>query len=156
MKTRIAFFIVLFCLAGALFAADARVTAALESLDINYEVDDDGDFRLIYSTGDGRTQLVWVSGDTESFHDMEIREIFSYAYDTDGSMPASVARKLLQANANYKIGAWEMRDNGNSQFAIFTARIEANAHARELENIIMAVSVTADEMEKDLLGTDEW
>jgi len=151
-------------IAGSLFAAvggtqgDARVTRALNDLGFTYELDEDGDYQLYYSWNDGRSQLVWVSGATEDFYHVEVREVFSYAYDISGAMPANVARRLLQANAGYKIGAWEMRPSGDgsTQYGIFTARIDADADAKTLKLILDAVGVTADEMEKELLGTDEW
>ena len=161
MKIRIGFIVLLVVASTMLFAqvggrGDSRVSNALDKIGLNYELDDDGDYQLLYQYDDGRSQLVWVSGDTEDFYHVEVREVFSYAYDSDGVMPANVARTLLQANAGYKIGAWELRQSGSSSMGIFTARIDADVDANTLKLILEAVAVTADEMEKELLGTDEW
>ncbi|MCD4829898.1 MAG: hypothetical protein K8R90_10760 [Candidatus Cloacimonetes bacterium] len=157
MKVRITLLLLLLCLSGMLFArGDARVPKLLDQIGVDYELDDDGDYQLYYAWNDGRSQLIWIRGVTEDFHGMEVREVFSYAYDSDGPMPANVARHLLSSNAGYKIGAWELRVTGDTNYGIFVARIGTDMNASSLEHVLDAVSVTADEMEKELLGTDDW
>ena len=56
--------------------ADARIKAALDRKNVDYEIDDDGDFRIIFPTDDdgNRTQLVFVNSAVEKYGDkLEIR-----------------------------------------------------------------------------------
>lgn len=137
--------------------ADARVQQALEAVGWKYEVDSDGDFRVIISwEEDGRSQLVFVNSVTNTLGDQEIREVWSEGWRREGdTFPAAIAVRLLEANSSYKVGAWELRRAGGAARAAFTARVPASMTAGQLEKLVSTVAATADEMEKELLGTDD-
>jgi len=59
---------------------DHRVSSILDQLGLNYEVDGDGDFRLLFGLGDGRSQLVFVDSKTYRYQGLEVRSIWSPAY----------------------------------------------------------------------------
>lgn len=137
--------------------ADARVQQVLEAVGWKYEVDRDGDFRVVISwEEDGRSQLVFVNSATNTLGDQEIREVWSEGWRREGdAFPPAIAVRLLEANASYKIGAWELRRAGGVARAAFTARVPAAMTAEQLQKLVSTVAVTADEMEKELLGTDD-
>lgn len=59
--------------------ADA-VPVLLAEAGIGYEIDQDGDYRIVYAwEREGRSQLVYVSGHTEEVAGRRIREVFSPA-----------------------------------------------------------------------------
>ena len=137
-------------------AGDPRVERLLDAADLNYEVDDDDDFRLLIEFNDGRSQLVWVLSNTTELDALDIRELWSIAYRSDSPLPARVARRLLSQNANVKIGAWQTRKMGDEYVALFSAQIAADTDPATLVSVVQAVSATADEMEIELTGgTDE-
>ena len=43
---------------------DARVEKLLKEAELNYTIDEDGDFRLEFALDDDRSQLVWISSKT--------------------------------------------------------------------------------------------
>ena len=144
-------------LATAAEAADPRVRRALEALGLEYEVDDDGDYRVIMAwSEDERSQLVFVNSKTETLGDAEIREVWTVGYkkETD-ALAHRVAVKLLEETSSYKIGAWEVVWRGETVLAVLNAKIPADATAKYLGEVINVVSATADEIEKELLTTDE-
>jgi len=138
-------------------AADPRVRRALESLGLEFEVDADGDYRVIMAwSEDGRSQLVFVNSNTETLGDAEIREVWTVGYKKETTELAQrVATKLLEASSTYKIGAWEVVWRGETVLAVLNAKIPADATAKYLGEVINVVSATADEIEKELLTTDE-
>lgn len=134
---------------------DERIKAALERLDIDFEVDSDGDFRIIIPTDDdgNRTQLVFVNSTTEKIDDkLEIREIWAVGYRNDDSVPPALVKKAAKLSRDYIIGAWEV--SGENRLAL-VAKVPAVLEDDILRITIGAVGYKADAFEKDTLGTDD-
>ncbi|MBK5929970.1 hypothetical protein CCR82_05370 [Halochromatium salexigens] len=126
---------------------DERVSKALNELDINYHIDEDGDYRVTFKTGDDRSQLVFIFSTTETYRNLEIREITSAAYESEtDTLPAHIALRLLKENSSIKMGAWQ----SSGKLAIFSAKISANADPESLKTAIAIVLKTADGMEGEL------
>ena len=87
---------------------DIRVQQALEELNINYRLNNNGDFRIGVNLDNGRKQIAWISSQTESFANLEIREIISPAYILEQPLPSGIANLLLEDNAQKKLGAWQV------------------------------------------------
>lgn len=139
---------------GSAKTGDARVRKALTEAGIDFTVDDDGDFKLVRTLDDGRTQLVYVNSGTETFKNLEIREVWAPAHKTIGQFPAKVANDLLLDSFRKKIGAWQTiyKESDDSYLAVFAAKIDAAADAASLSACIKAVAESADEMEEKLTG----
>lgn len=137
---------------------DTRVKSILEQLDLKYKINDNGDFKLIFTLEDKRTQLCFINSDTETYEGMEIREIWSPAYKSTGPFSSTIANTLLEDSFKRKIGAWQslVQSDGKNRIAIFSAKIDANCDALTLGSTIMAVVRAADEMEQTLTGTDNY
>ena len=138
-------------------AADPRVMHALNEEGLEYDVDDDGDYRVVVSwSDDDRSHLVFVNSQTQVLGGAEIREVWAVAYmAAEPSIPGKVAIRLLEDNSKCKIGAWETRSNENGVRVHFNVKVPADASPAFLREVVNAVSATADELEKELLGTDE-
>lgn len=91
---------------------------------------------------------------------------YEWEIDSDGDFRAvaatskvgfssEVMKRLLEASGSVKLGGWEINTMGEQDLAIFRAKISANTSASALKTVVRAVAITADEMEKELLGTDE-
>jgi hypothetical protein len=147
----------------ALFAATFATSAAedpivrrmLEAKGTPFEVDSDGDFKIIVSyKSEGRTQLVYVRSAVETWGKHRIREVWSYAYQAPSNQfSALVANRLLQASNEVKLGAWVKQKNR----ALMIVKVNAEASAEELDSAISFAAEVADEMEKELTdGGDEF
>jgi hypothetical protein len=137
-------------------AADPRMMRALNETGLKYEVDEDGDYKVVVSWAeDGRSHLVFVNSLTEVMGGQEIREVWAAAYMAgEPSIPGKVALRLLEDNSKYKIGAWELVSNDGGVRVLFNAKVPATASPEFLQEVINAVAVFADELEKELLGSD--
>ena len=61
-------------------AKDASVEKRLDARGTKYEIDDDGDYKIVISwEKESRSQIVFVSGKTEEVAGLVIREVFAPA-----------------------------------------------------------------------------
>lgn len=135
---------------------DTRIEAQLESAELEYTIDEDGDFRLEYALPDGRTQVVWVASRTSTLYALEMRDLWSVAMRSRGAPSAELANRLLQDNAARILGAWQVQRSGDEYLVLFSAQLPATADLATVVQAMEAVMATADAMEKDLTGSDEF
>lgn len=130
--------------------ADPAIAAVLDQLGYKYEVDEDGDYKMVMAIGDDeRTQLVYVRSPVETYGSYRVREIWSPAYrSANGAFPGPVANRLLEASYDLKLGAWVKHDG----HALMVVKVDADAGADALDEAITAAVTSADEMEKELAG----
>lgn len=157
--------IILGCLALALWCGvqsasaqdapkhDERIQKLLDKEGIKYEIDSDGDFKLVYEVGEaGRTQLAFIRSHTETYRNLEIREIWSPAYKSDAeTLPSDIANMLLEDNAKKKLGAWQKQ----GQHAVFVTQIPADADFETVLSALKAALETADAIEEQLTGATD-
>jgi len=136
-------------------AVDSRVEAALASAKLAYIVDE-GDFRLKYDVVGGRSQLVWVASGTAKLDQLEIRDVWSIASRGKGAPPAELAGYLLKENARMILGAWQVNQGPEEYLVVFSAPVVATADAATLQEVIEVVMLSADRIEKELTGKDEF
>jgi hypothetical protein len=136
---------------------DARVQHHLESLDIKYEVDEDGDYRVGFRLKNERTQIGYVRCRTVDFAGMEIMEIFSIALHSFGPFDARTTNILLQESEKVKVGGWGVvQDADDNHLAVFTAKVPTTLTSDEFFAVLFAVVQTADRMEERLSGRDDF
>lgn len=136
---------------------DPRVRAALDQVGIKYEIDSDGDYRLILPATGNRTQLVFINSKTEKYANLEVREVWSEVLRNEGPLPASIANKLLRNSFEVKIGAWQTMysQQRNLYIAVFAAKIAADTDGATLQTVLRSVIDTSDKMELELTGKDD-
>lgn len=140
---------------GTAFAADPdrAVGRLLDGLEYTYEVDEDGDYKLIFDMENDRTQLVFVRSSVETYGSHHIREIWSPGYKSPGpQFPALVGNRLLEDSNASKLGAWVKQ----GEMAMFVVKIDADASAQVLSDAIDAASKSADAIELELTSKDEY
>lgn len=140
---------------GSASAADADKAVArhLDKLGYTYEVDEDGDYRMVFDVEGDRTQMVYVRSSVEDFGTHNIREIWSPAYSAKTKQfPVAVANRLLEDSQDAKMGGWVKQDTT----AMFVVKIDADATADQLSDAIDAAIRTADAMELELTKKDEF
>ena len=157
MKTSVACFAALLVAVTPVidFAAtpDPVVKAQLERKGTPFEVDSDGDYAILVRIDDDRTQQVWVRSVIEKTNHQAVREIWSRAYQAEGdAFPARIANELLEHSNTLKLGAWVK--NGDS--AMMVIKIPADGSADLLDEAIDLAAVTADKMELELTGKDDF
>lgn len=137
---------------------DPRVAAALKSIGVDSEVDDDGDYKLTLRVDeDGeRTQIVYVISSTERYGNLEIREIWAPAFKTGGRLDDDVAREMLVANERMKLGAWRLYGDDDDQMAVYAVQIDADANAEAMRSALQIVVQVADAEEKEQTGKDDY
>lgn len=136
--------------APATHAADASVEARLDARGVKYVVDDDGDYKVTYNyEAEGRSQLVFVSGSTESVGGFKVREVFAPAarIGKDGINGAKALELLAESRKN-KLGSWEI--NGDALY--FVIKLPDSLDATALESAMDIAAETADDMEIKLSG----
>jgi len=121
----------------------------LDKARLKYQVDDDGDFKITYDLGGGRTQLAYVRSAASEYGSLQLREILSIGYAAkEAEVPADVARRALAASADTKLGAWSLR----GRLLIYVSKVPASADARELADAIEFTATVADRFEQETDG----
>lgn len=139
-----------FAAAAPAAAEDASVATRLDREGLEYQVDDDGDYKVMFNyTDEGRTQLAFVSGETQTVAGLTIREIFSPAgrVKQDG-IGGKKALELLEASAQMKLGSWEIR--GDVLYLVI--KVLDGASSSELSSLLDIAAGAADDMEIELSG----
>jgi len=137
---------------------DFRVKSHLDKLEINYEISGNGNFKVVFDMGEGRSQLVIINSITNQYGNMEVRDILSpiYVADAKSSFSQSMLFDILELNGTYKLGAWQI-DGGESPYILqFNIQISANASESVLDDSIRLAASVADEMEKKLTVEDTY
>lgn len=137
-------------LSPAASAVDASVETRLDARGVKYEVDADGDYKVTYSyKSEGRTQLVFVSGRTESVGGFKVREVFAPAAKDGITGPKAL--KLMGESRSNKIGSWELQGD----VLYFVIKLPDSVNASELESAMDIAAQTADNMEIELTGDED-
>jgi len=103
----------------------------------------------------GRTQTVYIMSKTESYGDLEIREIWSNAGNFPADPTADQMKQLLDDTSSEKIGAWniEASDNG-SVLAYFSIKVPGYLRDKDLADMIDFAATVADAMKAKLFGAE--
>lgn len=133
---------------------DRNLQKLLDKAKIKYQVDDQGDFKITYDLGNGRTQLAYVRSGASDFGALKLREVLSIGYASPNEqIPNDVANRLLEHNAQTKLGAWTKQ----GRLAVFVSKIPADADARKLADAVELTAVLADALEQELApGKDDY
>ncbi|TKS54005.1 hypothetical protein E4582_03935 [Luteimonas yindakuii] len=120
------------------------VPALLAEAGIGYEVDGDGDYRVVFSWAqESRTQMVFVSGHTEDVAGRRIREVFSPAAQLEEALDADTANALLRDSQTRKLGAWELAGD----VLYYVIKLPEPLDAPLLELALSIAAETADDRE---------
>lgn len=137
--------------------SDSRVRNQLESLGLKYSMTDNGNYKVVFDMGEGRTQLVVIYSNTYNYNGMEVREITSTAMSTDDKrgFTQPTLFDLLERNQTYKIGAWQI-NGGTAPFILeFGIRMSANSSQSVFDELIRLAARMADELEQELTSGDD-
>ena len=133
---------------------DPVVKAHLDALEYQYELTDQGDYKVVFKYEDERTQLVFIGSAVETYGEHHVREVWAPAYKSaQGALPPDVANRLLESSSDLKLGAWTKAD----AYAVFVVKLPADATRDALDDALEVAGTTADNMESELTpGKDEF
>lgn len=134
---------------------DPRVKGLLDSVGLKYEVDADGDFKLVNEIAGGRSQAVFINSNTTRLGKLELREVWSLAAMSDRPPSRERALELLAENDRVKLGAWRLKKVRGRYLTVFAAQVPADANKMTLLLTMQAVTGTADAMEKKLTASKD-
>ncbi|MCA8923889.1 MAG: hypothetical protein KDD82_18910 [Planctomycetes bacterium] len=109
-------------------------------------VEEDGMLSIDVPTGDGRSQVVLITNDT----DMAEQKIVRY-WSVIGGTEDVDFRRCLEENSRLAYGAIAIQDN---QLVIMDTQLVQDADPMEVAASIGNLAAYADRYEKDLFGTD--
>ena len=136
---------------------DNLVQDLLEELELKYDIDSDGDFRVGFELGNGRAQLAFIRSETTQFGKFDIREIFSVAKISEGPLDPQLANARLICNAHVKLGSWRViRQPDDRCIVAFAVQIAATTDATSLYTALRLVIDTADNIERKLDEEDKF
>lgn len=142
---------------GSSRRGDPRVVRALESTGLKFEIDEDGDFKILVEFKDGRSQLGFINSSTERYGSLEIREIWSTAAVGKGSLSEDMANLLLIKNNQVKFRVWRLRETQGGKIAvIFAAHVSADTDGESLRSVVELVFGEADALEEKVNGDDDF
>lgn len=138
--------------------ADPAVGLTLDELKANYEIVEDGDYKLTIGWDDKRSQVVFVSSVVETLGKMPIREVWSITnLYVPGNETADVAVALLKDAAGKILGGWQLRDFGDRLALVYCMQLPASLDAEGLRTAYLQTAIIADEKEKELTnGKDDF
>lgn len=134
---------------------DPRVYRALSTAGVNFTVDDDGDFRVNWTLENRRTHNTFINSAVSNYSGMELREVWAVGFVVN-SIDANNLQALLELNATYKLGAWEVQKKPNGQmWAVFSVKVAADASGEVLKVISNLVAQAADGIEATATHEDK-
>jgi hypothetical protein len=135
---------------------DARVRQLLDQLKLKYSLTALKNYEVDFTLKDRRRQTVFVNSNTETFGRQELRQVTSTAFQVEGALPADTANRLLEDNDRRKLGAWRTVRDGGKTYVIYAVQIPAQTDPQTLEEAMDAARSTADAMEREVTGKDEF
>ena len=136
--------------------ADPTVGLTLDELKANYEIVEDGDYKLTIGFDDKRSQVVFVSSAVETLGKMPIREVWSIAnLYVPGNETAEIAVSLLKDGAGKILGGWQLRDFGDRLGLVYCMQLPAGLDAEGLRTAYQQTAIIADEKEKELTNDQD-
>jgi hypothetical protein len=130
----------------------------IEATGFSYKVTENGDYHLTVKRDDGRTQLVVVNSKTQTFKDMELREIWSPIKKITSKSELGFANGLLllERNETLKLGAWQISGENSPYLINLSITASASVASHDLKKIIEFIAEEADTREKELTQKDNY
>ncbi len=137
---------------------DKYIKAKLDELKITYEITSKGNFKIIFKVGNSnRTQALVINSKLYTYNDINVREIWSMSSKIKSlSELSSNSFMLLNKNATYKFGSWQLDNSDNEYYLCFAVRVTERIDGEALKSILEVIAKTADEMENTLTNKDDF
>lgn len=125
----------------------------LERTGWKYDILENGNYRVVFNVGETkRTQLFYISGGTQSYDCLVIREFFAPAAKVSASVNGARALELMAESHTKKMGSWEI----HGDTLMFTAKVSDAIDGEDLRSLMNMIVTVADEAELKLTGADAY
>lgn len=150
------------------FLAERPAPAPIQTLDsgsirdlldqsgIPYEINEQGNFKIVRKFENERTQLVLIYGRVWDYQGIKIRELWAPAFRLGGDLPADLANRLLQMSQVAKIGGWQVIEVGQDRLVTYAIKVVDRMTVDELRKWIDYVASYADATELEVTGKDDY
>ena len=137
--------------------ATPRLQRLLEEAGYAYTVDDDGDYRLLFSTTDERTHLVWVSTYAPDLTLVPSYEVWALVGRGMGELPAGLSEALLRRSGDVpSLSAQLYGGEGGEPIAVaLSVVVDQGVSAATLQRVAEQLAIEADELEARFVGVDD-
>ena len=136
-------------------SADPRVKDQLDRLGVHYTITDSGNYSITFDLDTGRSQVVYVMGQTETYKGTEIRELWSRAGIFDEIPSAEVMQSLLEESGTSKIGFWSIEKNDAGGYIVyFSIKVPVYLKDADFRALLEFTADTADAKEAELFSSD--
>jgi serine protease Do len=136
--------------------SDARVEETLKRLNIHYSVNSSGNIAVTYDTKDDRSQTVYIMSKTDTYNEVEIREIWSNAGTFETEPDAEGLMDLMTESGKNKIGSWALEKLDDGKYLLFyTIKFPADSSDDAYRMMLEFASSVADARELALFGGDD-
>lgn len=125
----------------------------LDRIGWKYDMLENGNYRVTFNVGGTkRTQLFYISGGTQDYDCLVIREFFAPAAKVSASVNGARALELMAESHTKKMGSWEI----HGDTLMYTAKVSDAIDGEELRSLMNIIVNTADEAELKLTGADAY
>lgn len=137
--------------------ADIRIAKALNQDKTEYEVANDGMYKVVFKTTGKRTQSALIDSQTVKIFGLEMRLVFSFA-QIGGNFPApAVSQFLLEENLENFPNIWAIQKDKDGKFSITNlVYVPADSDGKTLSIALSNVMIAADKLEERLTKTDKF
>lgn len=133
---------------------DPRVRQALDEFGLAYEFEK-GAFKFILDLENGRSQVGFLSSETEEFAGVELRTLWSPGLIAPNPLPRTILETMLSENANVMVGGWATSPLGEGRtMALFVTKISADLRGQPLGALMVGVLSVADNFERRFSSGD--
>ncbi|MGI5843034.1 MAG: S1C family serine protease [Candidatus Xenobium sp.] len=136
--------------------ASDSIRELMDRSGIPYEINENGNFKMVRKLGNGRTQLVLIYGRSWEYNGIKIREIWAPAFRVDGDLSGDLANRLLKMSYEAKIGGWQTLKVEQDSVAIYAIKVVDRLTVEELRTWIDYVASYADTIELEVTGKDDY
>lgn len=128
----------------------------LDKSGIPYEINEQGNFKIVRKFENDRTQLVLIYGRAWDYQGIKIRELWAPAFRVSGTLPADLANRLLQMSQDTKIGGWQVIEVEQDCLVTYAIKVVDRMTVDELRKWIDYVASYADATELEVTGKDDY
>lgn len=138
--------------------AHVNLKEKIEATGLSYKVTEKGDYHLTVKRDDGRTQLIIITGKTQTYKDMELLDIWSpiKKITSKSELGFTNGLFLMERNESLKFGAWQIAGEKSPYLVNISITTSTSIASHDLKKIIEFLAEEADLREKELTQKDDY
>lgn len=142
-------------LKGENSSVDEKVQKLIDSLQVPFAVSVNGDVSFQLDLTNGKSQMVYVSSNTERLGSKELRDVHAPVRVFTQKIPESFKAMVEFANCDSDVGSWEFSKVGRSEYLIFRVRTAISSSLEELKETIAEIKQRVETMDEMMASFNE-